>query len=295
VKVPHCPSAGSVRVSVPRVFTWPGAEARLVAVGGANPVTLGTLTLTEPADGQWGTFTRPALLRERRAAPQPHDVGAVAAGGVDDRVGRREEAADAPGDGPAGRDAPVLRIGADGRLAFAPGSSVPEAVAVTNGSFEGLALGVVAVAVEDHALLAGDQRQALEAAVGHRHRLGDGRAGSEGEAPVGRRYGADGSPTGALVDGSEDGVGGAGSPVTWADLEANAAKLGIALTQADMLDAPVLRIGADGRLGRREEAADAPGDGPAGRVRRGVVAVAVEDHALLAGDQRQALEPRRWR
>lgn len=38
-------------------FTWPGAEARLVAVGGAAPVTLGTLTLTEPADGQWGTFT----------------------------------------------------------------------------------------------------------------------------------------------------------------------------------------------------------------------------------------------
>ncbi|WP_438345922.1 peroxidase family protein [Methylorubrum populi] len=63
-----------------------------------------------------------------------------------------------------------------------------------------------------------------------------------------RRYGADGTPTGALVDGSEDGVGGAGSPVTWADLKANAAGLGIALTQADMLDAPVLRIGADGRL-----------------------------------------------
>ncbi|PXW53723.1 hemolysin type calcium-binding protein [Methylobacterium sp. B4] len=38
-------------------FTWPGAEARLVAVGGANPVILGTLTLAEPADGQWGTFS----------------------------------------------------------------------------------------------------------------------------------------------------------------------------------------------------------------------------------------------
>ena len=123
-------------------------EARL----GARPGEVGAVPDLEAVGvADAGLEGRPALLRERRAAPQPHDVGAVAAGGVDDRVGRREEAADAPGDGPAGR---VRR-------------------------------GVVAVAVEDHALLAGDQRQALEAAVGHRHRLGDGRAGSEGEAPVG--------------------------------------------------------------------------------------------------------------
>ncbi|MFX9532789.1 hypothetical protein ABTO68_19545, partial [Acinetobacter baumannii] len=39
----------SFRVGDRTDFAWPGAEARLVAIGGTSPVTLGTLTLSEPA------------------------------------------------------------------------------------------------------------------------------------------------------------------------------------------------------------------------------------------------------
>ncbi|GJD96086.1 peroxidase family protein [Methylobacterium iners] len=64
-----------------------------------------------------------------------------------------------------------------------------------------------------------------------------------------RRYNADGTPANRLIDGTEDGAGTAAGPVTWADVKANALRLGIDLTDADLGNAPVLRVGPDGTFG----------------------------------------------
>ncbi|KQT13242.1 hypothetical protein ASG40_19815 [Methylobacterium sp. Leaf399] len=64
-----------------------------------------------------------------------------------------------------------------------------------------------------------------------------------------RHYNADGTPSDRLIDGAEDGNGNAASPVTWSDVKANALKLGIVLTDADLGNAPVLRVDADGSFG----------------------------------------------
>lgn len=65
-----------------------------------------------------------------------------------------------------------------------------------------------------------------------------------------REYDASGKPTGRLVTGSGDsnGDGVTDGLATWADVKANAAKIGILLTDADVHDAPALRVDGTGKL-----------------------------------------------
>ncbi|MFY0736561.1 calcium-binding protein, partial [Aurantimonas sp. NFXS3] len=59
-----------------------------------------------------------------------------------------------------------------------------------------------------------------------------------------QKYDANGLPTGGLIDGSEDGLPG----ITIGDLRENAANLGMVLSDEDLLNAPLLKLKADGTL-----------------------------------------------
>ena len=65
-----------------------------------------------------------------------------------------------------------------------------------------------------------------------------------------REYDASGRPTGRLVTGSGDADGDLVTDglATWADVKANALKIGVILTDQDVTDAPVLRVDATGKL-----------------------------------------------
>lgn len=63
-----------------------------------------------------------------------------------------------------------------------------------------------------------------------------------------RQYDATGKPTGRLIDGSEDGSGSVNEMASWADMKVNAARIGIELIDTDVLDAPMIKADAVGRL-----------------------------------------------
>lgn len=65
-----------------------------------------------------------------------------------------------------------------------------------------------------------------------------------------REYSAAGRPTGRLVTGSgdADNDGVTDGLATWADVKANALKIGVILTDKDITDAPMLRVDATGKL-----------------------------------------------
>ena len=63
-----------------------------------------------------------------------------------------------------------------------------------------------------------------------------------------RQYDADGIVTGKLITSAEDGNGSDHNLATWADMKVNAARLGIELTDVDVLDAPMIRADAIGRI-----------------------------------------------
>ncbi len=63
-----------------------------------------------------------------------------------------------------------------------------------------------------------------------------------------RQYDANGVVTGKLITGAEDGNGSAHELATWADMKVNALRIGVELTDADVLDAPALRADAVGQL-----------------------------------------------
>ena len=65
-----------------------------------------------------------------------------------------------------------------------------------------------------------------------------------------REYSATGTPTGRLVTGSGDANGDLVTDglATWADVKANALKIGIVLTDQDVFDAPMLKVDATGKL-----------------------------------------------
>ncbi|HET6240813.1 MAG TPA: peroxidase family protein, partial [Arthrobacter sp.] len=74
-----------------------------------------------------------------------------------------------------------------------------------------------------------------------------------------REYSATGTPTGRLVTGSGDANGDLVTDglATWADVKANALKIGIVLTDQDVFDAPMLKVNATGKLQFTPDPSDA--------------------------------------
>lgn len=63
-----------------------------------------------------------------------------------------------------------------------------------------------------------------------------------------RQYDASGVVNGKLITSAEDGTGSANELATWADMKVNALRLGIQLVDTDVLDAPLIRADATGRI-----------------------------------------------